>query len=69
MLNTLRVWGDRWLVDEPPVVIMHSCGHPLYVVPVCAHCGEPARPREETDWSDYVFAPGWDRHGPTEHSH
>jgi DNA-binding HxlR family transcriptional regulator len=65
ILNALRVWGDLWIVDKPPVEVIHSCGHPLDVVPVCAHCGNPVRASDEADWSERVLASGWDRHGPT----
>lgn len=65
-LNALRAWGDRWIVDKPPVVVTHSCGDPLDVVSVCAHCGNPVRASDETDWTERVVADGWDRHGPTE---
>jgi DNA-binding HxlR family transcriptional regulator len=67
-INALRVWGDRWIVDKPPVVVTHACGHKLDVISVCAHCGNPVRVSDETDWSERVVAPGWDRHGPTERS-
>lgn len=68
VLNALRVWGDRWIVQEPPVQVVHSCGHQLDIVPVCAHCGNPVRADDDTDWSEHVLASGWDRHGPTEPS-
>jgi len=64
-LNALRVWGDRWIVEEPPVVVTHSCGHPLDEVSVCGHCGNPVRLDDKADWSYRVVAPGWDRRGPT----
>lgn len=66
VLNALRVWGDRWVVEQPPVVVTHSCGQPLDVVSVCAHCGKPVRVDEEDDWTEHVLSPGWDRHGPTQ---
>jgi len=64
-LNALRVWGDRWIVEEPPVVVKHSCGYPLDELSVCGHCGNPVRLDDKTDWSYRVVAPGWDVHGPT----
>jgi DNA-binding HxlR family transcriptional regulator len=67
-INALRVWGDRWIVDKPPVVVTHSCGHTLDVIAVCAHCGEPVRASDESDWSERFVAPGWDRQGPIERS-
>jgi DNA-binding HxlR family transcriptional regulator len=68
VLNALRVWGDRWIVEEPPVEVTHSCGRPLDVVSTCVHCGNPVKVGDETDWSERVLVPGWDRHGPTEPS-
>jgi len=67
-INALRAWGDQWIVDKPPVVVTHSCGHQLDVTSVCAHCGEQVRSGDETDWSERFVAHGWDRHGPTERS-
>jgi DNA-binding HxlR family transcriptional regulator len=64
-LNALRVWGDRWIVEEPPVVVTHSCGHPLDEVSVCGHCGNPVRLDDKADWSYRIVASGWDIHGPT----
>ena len=64
-LNALRVWGDRWIVEEPPVVFTHSCGHPLDEASVCGHCGNPVRLDDKADWSYRVVASGWDIHGPT----
>jgi DNA-binding HxlR family transcriptional regulator len=68
VLNALRAWGDRWVVDEPPVVVNHSCGHALEVVPTCAHCGAVVNSRgdETSDWSERFVAPGWDRQGPAD---
>ena len=65
VLNALRMWGDRWVVDKPPVVVTHSCGHKLDVVPTCAHCGDAVDSGGDgTDWSERFVAPGWDREGP-----
>lgn len=38
LLAMMRAWGDRWLVDEPPVAFTHTCGHEIAVVPRCPHC-------------------------------
>ncbi|RMI28130.1 winged helix-turn-helix transcriptional regulator [Nocardia stercoris] len=38
LLNAVRAWGDRWVVDEPPVAFTHTCGHDIAVVPRCPHC-------------------------------
>jgi DNA-binding HxlR family transcriptional regulator len=65
VLDALRVWGDRWVVDQPPVVVTHSCGHELDVVPTCARCGAALDSGgDSTDWSERFVAPGWDREGP-----
>jgi len=66
VLNALRTWGDRWVVDKPPVVVTHSCGHTLEVVPTCAHCGAVVDGSGDatSGWSERFVAPGWDRQGP-----
>jgi len=61
VIGALRTWGDKWAVDQPPVVIRHTCGHPLDAVPICRTCGEELKPRTLTV---EVNAPGWDLHGP-----
>jgi DNA-binding HxlR family transcriptional regulator len=47
VILTLMRWGDEHLAgaDGAPIVIEHSCGHPLVAKVVCAACGEPAEPR------------------------
>ncbi|NIH83925.1 helix-turn-helix domain-containing protein [Amycolatopsis granulosa] len=44
VLQALRSWGDRWAVDEPPVVFEHTCGHPLDAALMCRHCGAEVVP-------------------------
>ncbi|NUL02956.1 helix-turn-helix transcriptional regulator [Streptomyces lunaelactis] len=61
VLTTLRAWGDRWLVDEPPAVFTHSCGEELDMVHSCRHCG---REVVSDDLRLRVSSPGWDAHGP-----
>lgn len=63
VLTTLRAWGDRWLVEEPPAVFSHSCGEELDMVHSCRHCGEEVVP---DDLRLRVRSPGWDKHGPVE---
>ena len=46
VIQALRTWGDRWAVEEVPMVFHHSCGHDLEAAVTCAHCGEPLRPGE-----------------------
>jgi DNA-binding HxlR family transcriptional regulator len=63
VVQTLMAWGDKWAVEEPPVVLRHTCDHKFAASVRCAHCGETART------SDLVFesrVAGWDVHGPTD---
>jgi len=48
VLSALRIWGDTWLVEDPPVVTEHDCGHHLDPVTTCRHCGREARPETVT---------------------
>ncbi|GAA1975733.1 winged helix-turn-helix transcriptional regulator [Kitasatospora viridis] len=60
--HALRVWGDRWAVDEPPVTLHHH-GHPVDAVWTCRSCGEElARDGLELE----IHSPGWRREGPVE---
>jgi len=45
VVDSLRVWGDRYTAtDGPPVVLVHDdCGHETVAVPHCSHCGERLR--------------------------
>jgi DNA-binding HxlR family transcriptional regulator len=41
VLVTLRQWGDQWMIDDPPVQMLHTpCGHVSEAVLHCKHCGE-----------------------------
>ncbi|MCW2613261.1 MAG: putative transcriptional regulator, HxlR family [Frankiales bacterium] len=40
VLHALLAWGDRWVADEPPVVLRHH-DHPIDMAWVCRTCGEP----------------------------
>jgi DNA-binding HxlR family transcriptional regulator len=42
VLRALMAWGDRWVVDEPPVTLLHH-DHVLDAQVVCRACGEPVR--------------------------
>jgi DNA-binding HxlR family transcriptional regulator len=44
VILTLMRWGDEHLAGEdgPPLVLQHSCGHPLVARVVCEACGRPA---------------------------
>ncbi len=49
VLVALLQWGDRHATPEggPPRVLVHTaCGHDADPRLHCAHCGEPARPRD-----------------------
>jgi DNA-binding HxlR family transcriptional regulator len=61
VLQTLRAWGDKWAVAEPPVAFAHSCGHDLDAVLICRHCGEEV---SREDLEPRVLAAGWTRQGP-----
>jgi DNA-binding HxlR family transcriptional regulator len=39
-LQALLQWGNRWLAEEPPVVLEHA-GHRVDAEWVCRVCGEP----------------------------
>jgi DNA-binding HxlR family transcriptional regulator len=45
VLRALMAWGDRWVVDEPPVTLLHH-DHELVSETVCATCQEPVRNRD-----------------------
>ena len=61
VIQALRAWGDRWAVDEPPMVFHHSCGHEFAATVTCAHCNRPLRADEMVPES---LAPGWDVREP-----
>jgi len=63
VVQALFAWGDKWAVEDPPVVLRHSCGHGLVASMRCAHCGEPVRGGELAFESRDA---GWDVHGPVE---
>jgi len=60
VLNALVEWGDRWVSEEPPMVLRHH-GHKLRTRLVCATCGERV---SESDVHREVTAPGWTLGGP-----
>jgi DNA-binding HxlR family transcriptional regulator len=45
VLRALMAWGDRWVVDEPPVTLLHH-DHELVSETVCATCHEAVRNRD-----------------------
>jgi DNA-binding HxlR family transcriptional regulator len=60
VLNALLEWGDKWVVEEPPVTIRHH-GHKLQTRTVCATCGERVHQRDITRESNVA---GWAITGP-----
>ncbi len=62
VLHALLAWGDRWLVDAPPTIVEHSCGHELTLVSRCAHCGELVDLADDGTTARFR-SPGWDRQG------
>ncbi|MFF0400683.1 winged helix-turn-helix transcriptional regulator [Streptomyces sp. NPDC005248] len=70
-------WGDRWVHEEPPVVMVHgpaattdpesrgegdgSHGHDLDTAWICRTCGEEV---VRGSLTVDVRSPGWDRTGP-----
>ena len=61
VLTALRAWGDKWMVDAPPSVFDHACGHELDPAMVCRHCGAEVYPG---DLTVRVLTPGWSPEGP-----
>jgi len=61
VIHALRAWGDRWAVNEPPVVLEHSCGHELDMASTCRHCGSEI---VDTELTIRPTTPGWDLRGP-----
>lgn len=63
VLYALRAWGDKWVVDEPTIALMHSCGHDVEPVMVCRDCEQEVAPDE---LRVRVLVPGWNRRGPVD---
>jgi DNA-binding HxlR family transcriptional regulator len=61
VLVALRAWGDKWMVDSPPTVFEHACGHVLDPAMTCRHCGAEVVPGELRIRG---HVPGWTREGP-----
>lgn len=60
VLQSLRQWGDRWAVSEPPITLLHH-DHELHAEWTCTSCGHPVRHGE---LARSMNVPGWDVHGP-----
>jgi DNA-binding HxlR family transcriptional regulator len=80
VLAALRLWGDKWAVEEPPVTFSHvseggacegsvleggACEHDLDPVFTCRHCGTEVNPDSLKVRS---LAPGWSLQGPAKAS-
>jgi DNA-binding HxlR family transcriptional regulator len=61
LIQSLLAWGDKWLLDEPPVIQRHRADHELDAAWVCRTCGEEVG---ATDVSLDIHSPGWERGGP-----
>ncbi|SEO55577.1 winged helix-turn-helix transcriptional regulator [Actinacidiphila rubida] len=60
VLLALMTWGDKWAVDDPPLVLEHH-GHQVVPVTLCDVC------RQEIKAEDLHLvscAPGWSMSGP-----
>lgn len=63
VIHALRTWGDKWVVDDPPLRLEHICGHDVESALICRHCG---REVDEDELHVEVVAQGWNQHGPME---
>nr|WTB32705.1 helix-turn-helix transcriptional regulator [Streptomyces sp. NBC_00830] len=77
VIRALLDWGDRWVHEEPPVVMVHepvvttdaegggeddgAHGHDLDAAWICRTCGEEV---VMSTLTVDVRSPGWDRAGP-----
>jgi DNA-binding HxlR family transcriptional regulator len=59
VILTLMRWGDEHLAGPagPPLVLQHSCGHPLVAQVVCEACGEQASARSTARPAEPVTVP------------
>ena len=56
LISAMIAWGDRYNAPHgPPVVLVHSCGHPSGHKLVCANCGESI----DSESVRVVPGPGW----------
>jgi DNA-binding HxlR family transcriptional regulator len=59
VLHALRAWGDKWAVDETPLLVRHH-DHVLVAGTLCRSCGEEVALR---DLSVESRVPGWGPEG------
>ncbi|MDX2706556.1 helix-turn-helix domain-containing protein [Streptomyces sp. PA03-6a] len=62
VIRSLVAWGDKWAVDEPPVVLRHRDDHPVDPVEYCRACGEEVHDR---DLALDIRSEGWTPAGRT----
>ncbi|MFE9428423.1 winged helix-turn-helix transcriptional regulator [Kitasatospora sp. NPDC006697] len=60
VVQALRVWGDRWMVEEPPVTLHHH-GHRVDPSWSCRECGEEL---SRGGLTLEIHSPGWRHDGP-----
>lgn len=60
LLIGFLAWGDRWAVDEPPMIVEHH-GHQVQATTMCGVCGEAIDGRD-LHWTSHT--PGWSMAGP-----
>lgn len=49
ILAAMAAYGDRWLIDDSPLVLHHTtCDHDMSAVVVCSECGDPLDVRDVT---------------------
>ena len=68
LTQSLLAWGDRWLLPDPPVTLLHRPAddrdqpvHPLDAAWTCRTCGQEVH---DGDVGLDIHSPGWDREGP-----
>jgi len=59
VLHALRTWGDKWAVDETPLLVRHH-DHVLVAGTLCRSCGEEVSLR---DLSVESRVPEWGQEG------
>ncbi|MET8156030.1 helix-turn-helix domain-containing protein [Sphaerisporangium sp. NPDC005289] len=63
VLISLMTWGDRWVADDPPMILEHH-GHRIQPAMVCRTCGQGVG---GNDLHLVSHAPGWTMSGPDTH--
>ncbi|WP_406267886.1 winged helix-turn-helix transcriptional regulator [Actinacidiphila glaucinigra] len=63
VIRALVAWGDKWAVEEPPVVLRHRGDHPVDAVEYCRTCGDEVH---DHDLALDIRSEGWTPAGRTE---